>query len=55
MTIEKVITYIFHTPENTNKAILRSMLEQLIIYYGGNPDQPGTYPEHIIYDGGMEK
>jgi len=26
MTIDKIIDYIFHTPENTNKAILRAML-----------------------------
>jgi hypothetical protein len=27
MTIEKIIKYILHTPHNTNKAILREMLE----------------------------
>ena len=56
MTIDKVIQYIFHTPENINKAILIQLLEQLIISYGGNLDEP-TIPdnEHIIYDGGVEK
>lgn len=59
MTIEKVIQYVLHTPYNTNRAILTSILEQLIIYYGGNPNKPGgSIPEEpntqIIYDGGME-
>ena len=38
MTIEKVIEHIFYTPYNTNKAILTSMLKQLILSYGGNPE-----------------
>lgn len=60
MTIEKVIEHIFYTPYNTNKAILTSMLKQLILSYGGNPDEPGqpdepgVLPEHIVYDGGVE-
>ena len=59
MTIDKIIDYIFYTPENTNKAILRAMLKQLIIEHGGNPDEPGFDPNpddnHIIYDGGFEE
>lgn len=57
MTIDKIIDYIFHTPENTNKAILRAMLKQLIIEHGGNPDEPSPGPDsnHIIYDGGFEE
>ena len=58
MTIKKVIEYVLHTPHNTNYAILYSMLEQLILDYGGNlegnpesPDEPG---KDIIYDGGIE-
>lgn len=57
MTIEKVIEHIFYTPYNTNKAILTSMLKQLILSYGGNPegpDEPGVLPEYIVYDGGVE-
>ena len=56
MTIDKVIQYIFHTPENINKAILIQLLEQLIVSNGGNPDGP-IIPEdeHIIYDGGVEE
>lgn len=59
MTIDKIIDYIFHTPENTNKAILRAMLKQLIVDHGGNPDtplpEPGPEDNHIIYDGGLEE
>lgn len=55
MTIEKVINYILYTPYNTNKAILRGMLETLIISHGGSLDEPGDSPDHIIYDGGMEQ
>lgn len=57
MTIEKIIEYILHTPHNTNKAILREMLEQLILEYGGTlPDHPGgDDPENVIYDGGVEQ
>lgn len=57
MTIEKIIKYVLHTPYNTNRAILTSMLREMILYYGGNPDSP-IGPEEpdkeIIYDGGME-
>lgn len=58
MNIRQIIEYIFHTPLNTNKAILTDMLEQLILSHGGsldpNPDQPET-PDSIIYDGGVEE
>jgi hypothetical protein len=58
MTIDKIVEYVLHTPLNTNKAILISMLKELIITNGGtvnpdNPDEPGTSGD-IIYDGGME-
>lgn len=56
MTIEKIVDYVLHTPHNTNKAILISMLKEL----QGNadpdgpdgPDAPGD--KDVIYDGGME-
>lgn len=53
MTIEKIVDYVLHTPHNTNKAILISMLKEL----QGNtdpdgPDVPGD--KEVIYDGGME-
>lgn len=56
MTIDKVIQYIFHTPENINRAILIQLLEQLIVSHGGTLDGPDA-PEydHIIYDGGIEE
>lgn len=50
MTIERIIDYILHTPHNTNKAILRQMLEELIKDSSNQPDV-----EEIIYDGGTEK
>ena len=56
MTIDKVIQYIFHTPENINKAILIQLLEQLIISHGGHLDDPDIPDdEHIVYDGGVEE
>lgn len=57
MTIEKIINYILHTPHNTNKAILREMLEQLILKHGGTlPDYPGgDDSDDVIYDGGVEQ
>lgn len=57
MTIENIIKYILHTPYNTNRAILTSMLKEMILYYGGNPDRPDDPDEpnkDVIYDGGME-
>ena len=57
MTIENIINYVLHTPYNTNRAILTSMLKEMILYYGGNPDNPDGPDEpnkDIIYDGGME-
>ena len=53
MTIEQVIEYILHTPYNTNRAILKEMLEQLILTNGGvvDPDAPN---KDIVYDGGIE-
>lgn len=59
MTIEKVIKYILHTPYNTNCAILTSILKQLIVSYGGNPDGPvgpgpDTPDKDVIYYGGVE-
>lgn len=29
MTIQEIIDYVVHTPENSNPAVLKSMLEQL--------------------------
>lgn len=57
MTIEQVISYVLYTPHNTNKVILKQMLKQLIVAYGGNPDgpvEPDSPAENIIYDGGVE-
>lgn len=57
MTIENIIKYVLHTPHNTNRAILTSMLRDMILYYGGNPDIPEGPDEpnkDVIYDGGME-
>lgn len=57
MTIENIIKYVLHTPHNTNRAILTSMLKEMILYYGGNPDTPEGPDEpnkDVIYDGGME-
>lgn len=57
MTIENIIKYVLHTPYNTNRAILTSMLKEMILYYGGNPDTPDSPDEpnkDVIYDGGME-
>lgn len=57
MSIEKIICYVLHTPYNTNKAILKSMLKDLILSHGGtldgseDPDDPN---KDVIYDGGME-
>jgi hypothetical protein len=36
MSIERIVEYVLHTPHNTNRAILRRMLEDLIISHGGN-------------------
>lgn len=59
MNIDRVVEYIFHTPLNTNKAILIGMLEQLILSHGGslepNPDMPDIPGNEIIYDGGIEQ
>ncbi len=56
MTIEEIVKYVLHTPYNTNRAILTSMLEQLIADNNGSdvPDGPGTGNDNIIYDGGFE-
>lgn len=60
MTIEKIIQYILHTPHNTNRAILTSMLRDLIASYGGDPDNfggsnpPDDPNRDVIYDGGLE-
>lgn len=57
MTIENIIKYVLHTPYNTNRAILTSMLKEMILYYGGNPDGPDVPDgpnKDVIYDGGME-
>lgn len=60
MTIEKILQYVFHTPLNTNRAILIEMLEDLIISHGGSLDgsgDSGDTPDDnkdVIYDGGME-
>ena len=59
MSIERIVEYVLHTPHNTNRAILRTMLEDLIISHGGSlsPDQPDG-PEgniDVIYDGGVEQ
>lgn len=53
MTIDQIVEYVLHTPYNTNKAILISMLEALIKDNGGGGG--GTLPDEIIYDGGIEK
>lgn len=58
MTIERVISYVLHTPHNTNRAILTSILEQLILSHGGSldgPIGPGQDTDHIVYDGGKEE
>ena len=57
MTIEKIVSYVLHTPHNTNKAVLITMLKQLIKDSGGScPDGPGGEggSGDIIYDGGTE-
>lgn len=52
MTIEKIVKYVLHTPHNTNKAILITMLEDLIKTNGGTV---GPAPDdELIYDGGIE-
>lgn len=57
MTIQKIVEYILHTPHNTNRAILESLLEELIIYHGGSltPGDPGQPGIDVIYDGGVEQ
>ena len=66
MTIEKIVEYVLHTPHNTNKAILITMLKSLIETNGGfdcegcdHPDCPNrpnipSEPENLLYDGGDE-
>lgn len=65
MTIEKIVEYVLHTPFNTNRAILASMLEQLILDHNGSltpggsggTDEPGGSGgsgKDVIYDGGVE-
>lgn len=54
MTIEQIVEYVLHTPHNTNKAVLISMLKQLIKDNGGSDDDGGSGSGDIIYDGGME-
>ena len=58
MTIQRIVDYVMHTPYNTNKAILISMLKDLIIDHGGSLDGTGGGPDgsgDIIYDGGIEE
>lgn len=56
MTIDEVVNYVLYTPHNTNRAILTSMLKQLILDNGGNPDGPeAPDTQDIVYDGGLEK
>ena len=57
MTIQRIVEYILHTPHNTNRAILESLLEELIIYHGGSltPGEPGQPGIDVIYDGGVEQ
>ena len=52
MTIETIVHYVFHTPHNTNRAILVEMLEELLRENGGGPGTPGS---NIVYDGGVEQ
>ena len=52
MTIEKIVNYVLHTPHNTNKAILITMLEDLIKTNGGTVGP--TPDDGFIYDGGIE-
>lgn len=56
MTIEDIVEYVLHTPFNTNRAILTSMLEQLILDHNGTltPGDPDTPGKDVIYDGGLE-
>lgn len=60
MTIERIVQYVLHTPHNTNKAILRAMLEELIRTNGGggcdHPDCPNNpdNQKEVAYDGGNE-
>lgn len=49
MTIEKIVDYVLHTPHNTNRAILITMLKDLIRTSGGSTD-----PKVFIYEGGIE-
>ena len=56
MTIDQVIDYVITTPCNSNPAILKTLLEQLI----EDNSKPGPSPEPgpddiIIYDGGSVK
>ena len=57
MTIQKIVEYILHTPHNTNRAILESLLEELIICHGGSltPGEPGQPGINVVYDGGVER
>ena len=56
MTIERIVHYVLHTPHNTNKAILISMLKELIRTNCDCSDCPNNpdNKEEIAYDGGNE-
>ena len=56
MTIERIVHYVLHTPHNTNKAILISMLKELIKTNCNCSDCPANPDDEkeITYDGGNE-
>lgn len=46
MTIDEIIKYVMHTPNNPNKKVLKDMLESLV------EENKGSDDDDIIYDGG---
>mgnify|MGYP003303249220 CR=1 FL=1 len=46
MTIEQILDYVMHSPENTNRAVLESMLNTL----GGSEMYAVTFLEKYDYD-----
>ena len=50
MTYKQILHYISHTPHNTNRAILRQLVEEFVEFHGGNINAKGMLEGEITID-----